>query len=232
MEIAGLVVGGVSLAGLTSVTRDAHNTISAYQQADLQSQPFAIRRDAAPLSLQRWRERVGLRPDGCLERDHHKNLDDAQIRGVVDDILQYFNDTGVETNSSSAVKATATVPPQHGSRRSAKPSANNTHRAPLSRKSKTSWAWQGKTKATDEAQNTDALLQILQSLTPSESHSDRAGLSEPGTSSQTSPSRNFCIRAYLANIGGQSRHLIVDLGRPNERCPRPGSSHRNSTEER
>ncbi|ENH63743.1 Vegetative incompatibility protein HET-E-1 [Fusarium oxysporum f. sp. cubense race 1] len=87
MEVTGLAVGVVGLAGLFSVCLDSLSRVQSYRSSNTEVHVLDTRFRAARARFEQWGISVGL-SQGRVQPDHHPGLEDETINGVIEDILK------------------------------------------------------------------------------------------------------------------------------------------------
>lgn len=87
MEVTGLAVGVVGLAGLFSVCLDSLSRVQSYRSSNTEVHVLDTRFRAARARFEQWGISVGL-SQGRVQPDHHPGLEDESINGVIEDILK------------------------------------------------------------------------------------------------------------------------------------------------
>lgn len=159
MEIAGLGIGIVSLAGLFSTCLDVIDRIDSYRDYATDSSAILAKLDADKLLFQQWGVAVGM-DNGVLKDQHHRNLDDPVTLAAVQKILLSIRGIADESDEGPNDKSA-------DSRRS----GVNRFRGGISRRTKVEWSLRGKAKFLTLSQCLGDLVQRLRALVPPDSSS-------------------------------------------------------------
>jgi hypothetical protein len=89
MEIAGLAVGVVGLAGLFGLYRDTMEQIDTYKNYRLESRHLVTQFMLIKQMFRIWAEKVGIHDERGhkMRESHHSNLDNPEIASVVGEAL-------------------------------------------------------------------------------------------------------------------------------------------------
>ncbi|RBR06799.1 hypothetical protein FVER53590_26472 [Fusarium verticillioides] len=92
MEVTGLAVGVVGLAGLFSVCLDSLSRFQTYRESNSESHVLDTRFRAARARFEQWGVSVGI-SNGRLLPDHHRELDNKESANLIESILQIIGKT-------------------------------------------------------------------------------------------------------------------------------------------
>lgn len=199
MEIAGLGVGVVGLAGLFSACLEVVERIDSYKNFDLDSRALISQFDADKLLFKQWGEAVGF--DGeSLGNNHHENLNDTEtllairkIFAIIQDITTDFEDgTSGQWNGSDSMSSGSKPNNSRGIRL-------QKFRGVASHKTKIEWTLRHKARFLALSQQFGSLVGSLRALVPPES----SGQAFRGI---ISSGNNTCSRS-ASGIDNTLRHL-------------------------
>ncbi|KAF5554105.1 ankyrin [Fusarium phyllophilum] len=92
MEVTGLAVGVVGLAGLFSVCLDSLSRFQTYRESNTETHVLDTRFRAARARFEQWGASVGI-SNGRLQPDHHRGLDNKETADLIENILQIIAKT-------------------------------------------------------------------------------------------------------------------------------------------
>ncbi|KAI1051111.1 hypothetical protein LB506_010823 [Fusarium annulatum] len=92
MEVTGLAVGVVGLAGLFSVCLDSLSRFQTYRDSNSETHVLDTRFRAARARFEQWGVSVGI-SDGRLQPDHHRGLDNKETANLIESILEIIAKT-------------------------------------------------------------------------------------------------------------------------------------------
>ncbi|EMT72718.1 Ankyrin-3 [Fusarium odoratissimum] len=92
MEVTGLAVGVVGLAGLFSVCLDSLSRFQSYRESNFETHVLDTRFRAARARFEQWGISVGI-SNGRLQPDHHDGLDNKETAALIESILQIIAKT-------------------------------------------------------------------------------------------------------------------------------------------
>ncbi|KAH7490537.1 hypothetical protein FOMA001_g3721 [Fusarium oxysporum f. sp. matthiolae] len=92
MEVTGLAVGVVGLAGLFSVCLDSLSRFQSYRESNFETHVLDTRFRAARARFEQWGSSVGI-SNGRLQPDHHDGLDNKETAALIESILQIIAKT-------------------------------------------------------------------------------------------------------------------------------------------
>ncbi|KAF5685730.1 ankyrin protein [Fusarium denticulatum] len=92
MEVTGLAVGVVGLAGLFSVCLDSLSRFQTYRESNSETHVLDMRFRAARARFEQWGVSVGI-SNGRLQPDHHHELDNRETANLIESILQIIAKT-------------------------------------------------------------------------------------------------------------------------------------------
>ncbi|KAG9506412.1 hypothetical protein J7337_003395 [Fusarium musae] len=92
MEVTGLAVGVVGLAGLFSVCLDSLSRFQTYRESNSESHVLDTRFRAARARFEQWGVSVGI-SNGRLQPDHHRGLDNKERANLIESILEIIAKT-------------------------------------------------------------------------------------------------------------------------------------------
>ncbi|SCO01245.1 related to ankyrin [Fusarium fujikuroi] len=92
MEVTGLAVGVVGLAGLFSVCLDSLSRFQTYRESNSETHILETRFRAARARFEQWGVSVGI-SNGRLQSDHHLGLDNEETTHLIESILQIIAKT-------------------------------------------------------------------------------------------------------------------------------------------
>jgi hypothetical protein len=176
MEIAGVGIGVVGLAGLVSTCLDVLERVDTYKAFGSDAQSLSLCFEADKHRFRQWLQTVGI-VSGRLADAHNPLLDDPALKPLVYKILSHVCSVwGVGSAKLSALKIAdlgkADSLPGGGSGggvgkqvKVQKPS-NLTRPAPASKRTKIGWALGGKAKFMMQLESFEALVNRLYSLVP------------------------------------------------------------------
>lgn len=156
MEIAGLAVGAVGLAGLFDACMGAIERIHSYKTAGHESNHIIIVFDANKLLLQRWGDGVGI-AENKLGDVHHPYLDDAAVASMVEKILSSICDIFKMTDSTSSKLRMKSIDSEMFSLKKSDIKLNNTQLV-QSKKARVFWASGGKARLATQAEDFGLLV--------------------------------------------------------------------------
>lgn len=164
MEVTGLAVGVVGLAGLFSVCLDSLSRFQTYRDSNSETHVLDTRFRAARTRFEQWGVSVGI-SDGRLQPDHHRGLDNKETANLIESILEIIAKTICD---ESILQRTRTGPIlQSGQFRSLS----------QSRSKRLKWALGGKASRDEQVDIFEKLVQQLYNMIPPEDKSqDYAGL--------------------------------------------------------
>ena len=177
MEIAGLAVGAVGLAGLFDACLGTIECIHSYKAAGHESNQIITVFDANKLLLQRWGDGVGI-SENKLGDVHHPYLDDAAVASTVEKILSSICDIFKMTDSTSSKLRMKSIDSEMFSLKKSDIQLNNTQLV-QSKKARVLWASGGKARLASQAEDFGLLVEKLYMIVPIE----KAGSFLTGTSS-------------------------------------------------
>lgn len=86
MEVAGLAIGVVGIAGIFNTCLDSLARFQSYRSSNAESHLLDTRFRAARARFEQWGVGVGI-SNGKLLPDHHPGLDNKDTAGVIEDVL-------------------------------------------------------------------------------------------------------------------------------------------------
>jgi len=92
MEVTGLAVGVVGLAGLFSACMESLSRFQTYREANSETHVLDTRFRAARARFEQWGVSVGI-SNGRLQPDHHRQLDNKETANLIEDILEIIAKT-------------------------------------------------------------------------------------------------------------------------------------------
>lgn len=92
MEVTGLAVGVVGLAGLFSVCLDSLSRFQTYREANSETHVVDTRFRAARARFELWGVSVGI-SNGRLQPNHHRGLDNKETVNLIENILEIIEKT-------------------------------------------------------------------------------------------------------------------------------------------
>jgi hypothetical protein len=92
MEVTGLAVGVVGLAGLFSACLDSLSRFQSYRESNSETHVLDTRFRAARARFEQWGVSVGI-SNGRLQPNHHPGLDDKEPAALIESILQIIAKT-------------------------------------------------------------------------------------------------------------------------------------------
>ncbi|KAF5604015.1 ankyrin [Fusarium pseudocircinatum] len=92
MEVTGLAVGVVGLAGLFSVCLDSLSRFQTYRESNSETHVLDTRFRAVRARFEQWGVSVGI-SNGRLQPDHHRGLDNKETANLIESILQIIAKT-------------------------------------------------------------------------------------------------------------------------------------------
>ncbi|KAF5247370.1 hypothetical protein FANTH_6461 [Fusarium anthophilum] len=155
MEVTGLAVGVVGLAGVFSVCLDSLSHFQTYRESNSETHLLDTRFRAARARFEKWGVSVGI-SNGRLRPDHHRGLDNKEIANLIESILQIIAKTICD---ESILQRSHTGPLSQS--------------GPLgglsqSRGKRLRWALGGKESRSEQVDVFDKLVQQLYNLIPPE----------------------------------------------------------------
>ncbi|KAF4344543.1 hypothetical protein FBEOM_1511 [Fusarium beomiforme] len=164
MEVTGLAVGVLGLAGLFSTCLDSLSKFQSYRSSNNDTHVLDTRFRAARSRFEQWGVSVGI-SQGRLQQKHHPGLDNKETAAVIEDILQIIAKTICDEGIF------------HRNRTEAR--SQNVHLGGLSqsRGKRLKWALGGKEDRTEQVDIFEKLVQQLYNLVPPDSKDEnREGL--------------------------------------------------------
>lgn len=165
MEPAGLVVGGIGLAGLFSSCLEALERLDSWKNFDIDSRFLGSRFNAEKLRLKNWGELVGFER-GELSQGYHEALDDLQIAprirehlSIITEICSKADHTFLPLKRPDDASAKLVLPPRGNIQN---PSSNQYK----SRTQRVKWALGDKAKCKEQVEFLGQLVQDLYDLVP------------------------------------------------------------------
>ncbi|KAH7207661.1 hypothetical protein BKA60DRAFT_599656 [Fusarium oxysporum] len=158
MEVTGLAVGVVGLAGLFSVCLDSLSRFQSYRESNSETHVLYTRFRAARARFEQWGVSVGI-SNGRLQPNHHDRLDNKKTADLIEDILQIIAKTICK---ESILRGTRT-----GSRLQSGQLGGQSQ----SRGKRIKWAFGGKESRNEQADDFEKLVQQLYNLIPPEDKS-------------------------------------------------------------
>ncbi|KAI1047929.1 hypothetical protein LB505_013225 [Fusarium chuoi] len=151
MEVTGLAVGVVGLAGLFSVCLDSLSRFQTYREANSETHVLDTRFRAARARFEQWGLSVGI-SNGRLQPDHHRGLDNKETANLIEDILEIIAKTICDESIPQRIRADPRI-----------------HAAQLrgptqSRSKRLKWALGGKESRTEQVDVFEKLVQQLYNL--------------------------------------------------------------------
>lgn len=164
MEVTGLAVGVVGLAGLFSVCLDSLSRFQSYRESNSETHVLDTRFRAARARFEQWGLSVGI-SNGRLQPDHHHGLDNKETADLLESILQIIAKTVCD---ESILQRSRTGPrPQNG----------QFGGLWQSRSKRLKWALGGQESRNEQIDIFEKLVQQLHNLIPPEDKSqDYEGL--------------------------------------------------------
>ncbi|KAH7210006.1 prion-inhibition and propagation-domain-containing protein [Fusarium oxysporum] len=164
MEVTGLAVGVVGLAGLFSVCLDSLSRFQSYRESNSETHVLDTRFRAARARFEQWGVSVGI-SNGRLQPDHHDGLDNKETVNLIESILQII----AKTICDESTLQRAHTGPRFQSGQCGSLSQ--------SRGKRLIWALGSKQSRNEQVDNFEKLVQQLYNLIPPEDKSqDYEGL--------------------------------------------------------
>ncbi|KAF4958405.1 hypothetical protein FSARC_11022, partial [Fusarium sarcochroum] len=165
MEVAGLAIGVVGLAGLFNSCLESLARVQSYQSSKSDSHVLNTRFRASKTRFEQWGVSVGFL-HGKLMQDHHSALDNQDIAKVVEDILRIITKTIIAGFDAPETKNIGAL--HH----------NEPYSTDLSksRRKRLRWALGGKEEHIEQVDMFEKLVQQLHNLVPpntEDNHADR-----------------------------------------------------------
>ncbi|EWY99949.1 hypothetical protein FOYG_03874 [Fusarium oxysporum NRRL 32931] len=158
MEVTGLAVGVVGLAGLFSVCLDSLSRFQSYRESNSETHVLDTRFRAARARFEQWGLSVGI-SNGRLQPDHHHGLDNKETADLLESILQIIAKTVCD---ESILQRSRTGPrPQNG----------QFGGLWQSRSKRLKWALGGQESRNEQVDIFEKLVQQLHNLIPPEDKS-------------------------------------------------------------
>lgn len=174
MEATGLIIGIAGLAGLFSACKEAVDQVDSYRHFGSESRQIMAQFEASKFLFQRWADHVGITNNNFnnLKELHHTSLDNvgvALIRTILLSIQEILKNTD-GTSSTLQLELHNSNPlldPTHlsGSLQT-RPTTQGRNFAPVTKKSKISWALRKKTKFSGQVEAFGKLVGNLYSIVP------------------------------------------------------------------
>ncbi|KAM5513725.1 hypothetical protein FOXYSP1_04692 [Fusarium oxysporum f. sp. phaseoli] len=158
MEVTGLAVGVVGLAGLFSVCLDSLSRFQSYRESNSETHVLYTRFRAARARFEQWGVSVGI-SNGRLQPNHHDGLDNKKTADLIEDILLIIAETICK---ESILRGTRT-----GSRLQSGQFGGQSQ----SRCNRLKWAFGGKESRNEQVDDFEKLVQQLYNLIPPEDKS-------------------------------------------------------------
>ncbi|KAF5718824.1 ankyrin [Fusarium mundagurra] len=155
MEVTGLAVGVVGLAGLFSVCLDSLSRFQNYRESNTETHVLDTRFRAARARFEQWGVSVGI-SDGRLQPDHHRGLDNKEAANLIENILQIIAKTICEESILQR------------SRNGPRLQSGQFGGLSQSRGKRLKWALGGKESRTEQVDMLEKLVQQLHNLIPPE----------------------------------------------------------------
>lgn len=176
MEVVGLTIGVVGLAGLFSVCQAAIEQIDTYRNFENESRSIKAQFELSKQIFQLWAKDVGLK-DTTTTESHHPNLNDPRTASTVAEALRSISDIfDVTIDTSSTLQPDLSDNNQSSSTTAPKiiPSRFK-HYKPLqaSRKDKIEWMLRGRNKIVKKVEIFGDLVTKLYTLVPPEQTGSR-----------------------------------------------------------
>ncbi|KAF9783627.1 hypothetical protein IL306_008754 [Fusarium sp. DS 682] len=159
MEVTGLTIGVVGLAGLFNVCLDSLSRFQSYRSSNSETNVLDTRFRAARTRFEQWGASVGI-SQGRLQQKHHPGLDNKQTTAVIEDILRIIAKTICDDGILH--------------RNRTEPRLQNGHFGgpPQSRSKRLKWALRGKEDRIEQVDIFEKLVQQLYNLVPPDSKDD------------------------------------------------------------
>ncbi|KAG5810499.1 hypothetical protein H9Q74_005788 [Fusarium xylarioides] len=158
MEVTGLAVGVVGLAGLFSVCLDSLSRFQTYRESNSETHVLDTRFRAARARFEQWGVSVGI-SNGRLQSDHHRGLDNKETANLIENILQIIAKTICD---DSILQRTRTRPQLHSEQFGG---------LSQSRGKRLKWALGGKESRNEQVDIFKKLVQQLYNIIPPEDKS-------------------------------------------------------------
>jgi hypothetical protein len=165
MEIVGLTIGVVSLAGLFHTCVQTLEKYDNYKDHSIEARSVATQFKAEKLRFEKWGEAVGFEGD-TASKNYHKGLDDPRtfsavkelfsiIRELCENARSYMSQPNPEVEGlATSHKASQYQSPTHGGR------------PPESKRTRLKWVLRDKAKRMAQAEQLGVLVQKLYDLVP------------------------------------------------------------------
>lgn len=195
MEIAGLAVGVVGLAGLFSVCQDAIEQINTYKNIGPEYRSSEARFKLSKQIFQSWADDVGI--SGIKMREsHHPKLDDPAVASVVKQaLLSIYEIFHVTRNTSLAPRLELSdsnpLSPASGFEALPNKSRHKSSLQVLSKRDKIQWMLGGKINFGKQVDAFGDLVEKLCSLVPPQRTDFQTN--ELGKSFKSLHCRHYCI---------------------------------------
>ncbi|RKL29226.1 hypothetical protein BFJ72_g12135 [Fusarium proliferatum] len=155
MEVTGLAVGVVGLAGLFSVCLDSLSRFQSYRESNSETHILDTRFRAARTRFEQWGVNVGI-SNGRLQPHHHRGLDNKETAHLIESILQIIAKTICD---ESILQRTRAGPPLQ---------SGQFGELSQSRGKRLKWALGGKESRNEQVDIFEKLVQQLCNLLPPE----------------------------------------------------------------
>ncbi|KAF5618709.1 ankyrin [Fusarium sp. NRRL 52700] len=155
MEVTGLAVGVVGLAGLFSVCLDSLSRFQTYRESNAETHVLDTRFRAARARFEQWGISVGI-SNGRLQPDHHRGLDNTETANLIENILQIISKTICD---ESILQRSRTGP---------RSQSGQLGSLSQSRGKRLKWALGGKESRNEQVNIFEKLVQQLYNLIPPE----------------------------------------------------------------
>ncbi|MCJ1462826.1 hypothetical protein MMC07_001429 [Pseudocyphellaria aurata] len=169
MEVAGLIVGIAGLAGLFSACKEAVDQVDSYRHFEFESRQIQARFDISKFKFERWVKHVGS-TNGELKEVHHTSLDNVAVAQAMRTILSSIQEILENADRTSStlqleLQDSSSLDPSHppGFLRK-RPTNQGPNFAPVSKKSKISWALGKKTKISGQVETFETWVEKLYSI--------------------------------------------------------------------
>lgn len=170
MELAGLGIGIVGLAGLFNTCLDIVARIDSYKEADFDAKFLSTQFESDKIILRQWGQQVGLAGDPSGQNNPSKKFDDPNVQAVVHKTLELItridSEAGIDLQDSlqsSDPTGPKSMPnaPDRTKRR-----LTESLKIQGSRSSRVTWSLKNKTKYANKVQAFGVLVRQLFQLIP------------------------------------------------------------------
>lgn len=159
MEIAGVAVGIVGLAGLFASCLETIDRVNSYLKFDADLYVLESRFDAVRIRFKRWGPAVGI-GEGELSDNHHPALNDKDVVTVVENLLRIIKVIGEASDSAGQSTQATWVDDSPSS------CLPRLHSMVHTKRCKLAWAFWRKKGRTEQVELFEKLTQGLCDLVP------------------------------------------------------------------